>query len=891
MRCFLGLLLWSAPATAQQQYMISTVAGGAPSIPVATASFGVAADQIGNIYFSSSTLNTVFRIDPSGAITRVAGNSRTGFSGDGGPAIEAQLNHPNGLAVDVSGNLFIADTGNRRIRRVSPGGIIVTVAGSGDCCLSGDGGPAVNTQLRTPFGVSVDASGNLFIADEYDQRVRRVSTDGIISTVAGTGTAGFSGDGGPGASAQLSYPTGVAVDSAGNLFIADYNNHRIRMLSTDRTMTTAVGNGGIGSSGDGGPADHAQLISALAIAVDGLDNLFIADSGSVRKVSSSGTITTVAGGGSSWGTAADGGAATNAAMQPRAVAADRSSNLFIADSFGWGIRKISAAGIITTLIGIANLCCSSGDGGPATAAQLDDPAGVALDGAGNFYIADALHGRIRRVSRDGSIATVASGCYPPDDYDAPCSVTVDGEGNLYVADGTGVHKISSDGANTVVWPKPSYGIAADSAGNLYIADACQIRRLSPTGPMTTIAGDGTCGNSADSAASPFALDRSGNLYFVDGYNGARIRKISPDGTITTVAGGGSGDLADGSIATSGALTELLGLAADDAGNVYYQEFSTFYPGNSVPRRIRKVSADGVVTTIAGSGNQGYSGDGGPALLALLNPSADERGNNLAVDSAGNVYIADGGNDAIRLLRPVNQPSIGAVVDAASRRPDPISPGKIVVIYGASSGPSELIQNQPGNGRIGTELAGTAVSFNGIAAPILYASATQVAAIVPYAIDDATAQVSVTYQGKASAAFPVAVAPSAPSLFTLNQTGSGQASAINASNGMANSAANPVRIGDYITLYATGEGQTIPAGVDGRVVDSTSIHPALPWTVTVGGIPAFVQYAGGAPGQVAGLMQINVRIPTGVRPGGYVPIVLQVGNASTTPDAVWIAVSQ
>ena len=285
-------------------------------------------------------------------------------------------------------------------------------------------------------------------------------------------------------------------------------------------------------------------------------------------------------------------------------------------------------------------------------------------------------------------------------------------------------------------------------------------------------------------------------------------------------------------------------------------------------RIRKVSPAGVITSVIPlDGSSGAYG--------------------VAVDNSGNIYIADNFSNAVRVLRPTNQSVfISSVVDAASQRADSISPGKIVVIYGAGLGPTQLIQNQPSNGQFGTSVSGTVVSFNGIAAPILYASATQVAAVVPYAIGGATAQVAVTYQGQASAAVAVPVALSAPSLFTLNETGSGQATAINA-DGTVNTAANPVKIGSSITLYATGEGQTSPGGVDGKVGGSS---PILPVKVMIGGVQT-TSSTGGAPGQVSGLLQLNVQIPAGVQPGGYVPVVLQVGDASTTPGAVWIAVSR
>jgi uncharacterized protein (TIGR03437 family) len=214
----------------------------------------------------------------------------------------------------------------------------------------------------------------------------------------------------------------------------------------------------------------------------------------------------------------------------------------------------------------------------------------------------------------------------------------------------------------------------------------------------------------------------------------------------------------------------------------------------------------------------------------------------------------------------------------------------VIINGIGLGPSELAQNRPDNGVFGTQVGGTSVSFNGTAAPVLYASATHVAAIVPYAIHGNTAQLTVSYQGQTSAAFSVPVVASAPSLFTLNQTGAGQAAAINLVDGTPNTAVNPVRVGGSISLYATGEGRTLPEGVDGKVAGAAGVVPALHVTATIGGIPATVQYAGSAPGQVAGLMQVNVEVPSGVQPGGYVPVVLTVGDSSTSPGAVWIAVT-
>jgi sugar lactone lactonase YvrE len=267
-----ALLLAAAHPASAQQYVISTVAGGAPPPTPAAAlaasigsSYGVAVDGAGNAYFTG--LNCVFKVDQNGILTRVAGNSRAGYSGDGGSALSAQLFAPSGVAVDGLGNLFVADSVNHRVRRVSANGIITTVAGGG---FGGDGGPAASAELNYPRGVAIDESGSLLIADYVDQRVRKVSPSGLIMTVAGTGTQGFSGDGGPGASAQLSSPIGVAVDGAGNIFIADSGNNRVRMVSASGIITTVAG------TEDGGPATGASPY-VFAVAVDGPGNVYIAE--------------------------------------------------------------------------------------------------------------------------------------------------------------------------------------------------------------------------------------------------------------------------------------------------------------------------------------------------------------------------------------------------------------------------------------------------------------------------------------------------------------------------------------------------------------------------------------------------------------------------------------
>ena len=335
------------------------------------------------------------------SIETVAGNGTSGYRGDGSAAVAARLNEPVGVALDGSGNLYIADTINNRIRKVDAAGVITTVAGNGTPGYGGDGGAAVAAQLRYPQGVALDGSGNLYIADSSNSRIRKVDTAGVITTVAGDGTQGYGGDGGTAVAAQLNQPFGVALDGSGNLYIADTINNRIRKVDAAGVITTVA----------------AQLGGPAGVALDGAGNLYIAEWNNhrIRKVDAAGVITTVAGDGTR-GYSGDGGAAVAAQLHtPVGVALDGSGNLYIADRFNSHIRKVDTAGVITTVAGNGT-SGYGGDGGPATAAQLSVPRGVALDGAGNLYIADRFNHRIRRVSaqfkRSSDAAPLYAGAAP-----------------------------------------------------------------------------------------------------------------------------------------------------------------------------------------------------------------------------------------------------------------------------------------------------------------------------------------------------------------------------------------------------------------------------------------------------------------------------------------------
>ena len=353
---------------------------------------GVAVDNADNLYIADRNNHRILKIDSTGTITTFAGTEERGFGGDGGPAVQARLRYPTGVAVDGAGNLYIADQNNHRLRKVDSTGTIDTVAGTGESGFGGDNGAAAAAQLSYPSGVAVDGAGNLYIADSGNHRIRRVDSTGTITTVAGTGKYGFGGNGGPAVQAQLNYPAGVAVDGAGNLYIADSGNHSIRKVDVTGTIDAVAGTGESGFSGDNGAAATAQLSYPSGVAVDGAGNLYIADTGnvSIRKVDSTGTITTV--------TDARG---YNPSI---GVAVDGAGNLYIADTHR--IRKVDATGTITTVAGASDISSYAGDGGPAGKALLYSPGGVAVDNAGNLYIADSGNHSIRKIDATGTIDTV-----------------------------------------------------------------------------------------------------------------------------------------------------------------------------------------------------------------------------------------------------------------------------------------------------------------------------------------------------------------------------------------------------------------------------------------------------------------------------------------------------
>jgi hypothetical protein len=355
----------------------------------------VSVDKIGNLFIADWGNNRIRKMGTDGIITTVAGRSLN----DGDLATNATLNNAYGTAFDATGNLYIADGNNNCIRKVNTNGVISTVAGNGLPAFAGDGGAATNASLNQPYNITLDAWGNLFIADFRNYRIRRVDTNGVITTVAGTGSFGYSGDGGPATNAQIGWVYGLAVDAVGNCFIPDQTYNRVRKVDTNGFISTVAGTGSRGYSGDGGPAANANIASPQSVALDAAGNLYLADSGNyrIRRVNTTGIINTVAGNGS-FTNSGDGGAATNASFGPPwAVTVDSTDNLFITDPLNERIRKVGTNGIITTVAG-NGIQGFAGDGGAGNNANLSMPRGLAVDNANNVFITDTGNNRIRKLA-------------------------------------------------------------------------------------------------------------------------------------------------------------------------------------------------------------------------------------------------------------------------------------------------------------------------------------------------------------------------------------------------------------------------------------------------------------------------------------------------------------
>ena len=593
-------------------------------------------------------------------------NTVAGGGANGSSPTAAYLASPSSVVKDGVGNVYIASPALQVVFKVTPGGQLSIYAGTGIAGFSGDGGPANAAELDYPSSISLDGAGDLFIADYYNNRIRRVDAiTGVITTYAGSGNqyngigffGGYSGDGGPATSALLKNPNAVTFDNSGNLFIADAGNNVVRMVdnSAAHNITTYAGNGTAGTAGttngDGGPAKNAQLDlnynaagagAEGGLATDASGNLYIADTGDdvVRVVDTSANhiITTYAGSPSRLFTySGDGGPATSAGLnQPVGLSIDSSGDLFIDDYVNLRIRMVdtTAEHTITTVVGNGLECVSysadCGDGGAATSASLDFPTSVFVDGLGDLLVADYGTSRIRLASPEPSstISTFAGGASG-------------GAGGL---------------ATDAILAQP-YLVVSDTSRNLFLTSNFGVNRIdASTRIITQYAGNGlerglggaggigSSGPAIQAAIDPYlglALDSSGDLFIGELFDVARVDAATK--TITTYAGTGLGcppvvpppTCGDGGPATSATFYVITGLAADSQGNLYISD--------GFLNRIRRVDVStGVITNYAGTGTAGYSGDGGPATSATLSYPYG-----IAFDSQDNLYIADAVNNVIR----------------------------------------------------------------------------------------------------------------------------------------------------------------------------------------------------------------------------------------------------
>ena len=657
---------------------VSTLAGlaGSPGSSDGTGSaarfnypLGVAVDGSGNVYVADSFNNNLRKITPAGVVSTLAGLTGSMGSSDG-PGSDARFNNPQGVAVDGSGNVYVADTENHTIRMVTPAGVVTTLAGLAGSTGSSDGAGSA-ARFRHPYSVTLDGSGNLYVADTFNQTIRKVTPAGVVSTLAGLAGSMGSSDG-TGSAARFYYPSGIAVDGSGNVYVADTENDAIRKVTPAGVVSTLAGFPGSTGSSDG-TGSAARFYKPYGVTVDSSGNVYVADNcnHTLRKVTPSGVVSTLAGQVSSTGSR-DGTGSAAQFNYPSSVASDGSGNLYAADTYNCTIRKVSPAGGVSTLAGLAGSVGSND--GTGSAAQFENPQGVAVDGSGNLYVSDAFT-TIRKVTPAGVVSTLAglAGNYGSNDgtgnaarFSGPTGVAVDASGNVYVADTNNqtIRKVTPAGVvSTLAGLAGSFGssdgtgsdarfynpssVAVDSSGNVYVTDSYNqtIRKVTPAGVVTTLAGKVYTSGSTDGPgttarfSSPYgiAVSASGYLYVADSGN-ATIRMISPGGVVSTVAGlAGSTGSTDGT-GTAAKFSHPGGVAVDSNDFVYVAD-----TGNGTIRKV--ASGNGAVTTLAGLAGNSGSSDGTGSAARFNGPSG------VSVDGSGNVYVADQSNHTIRKVTP------------------------------------------------------------------------------------------------------------------------------------------------------------------------------------------------------------------------------------------------
>ena len=578
----------------------------------------------------SGTLSYQWRKRDTAVVTTLAGSGVAGSAN--GTGASATFNGPVGLAVDSAGNYYVADYGSHKIRKITPTGVVTTLAGSGTAG-SADGTGSAAT-FNHPIGVAVDSQGNVYIAEYSSHKIRKVTTGGVVTTLAGTGAAG-SADGSA-AAATFYNPVGVAVDVYGNVYVGDYNSNKIRKITTGGVVSTLAGSGVAGSvdgTGSSATFDHPQ---SVAVTMSG--DVIVSEIGNkIRKVTASGVVSTIAGSGTA--SAVDGIGVSATFNVPYGVAVDAAGNIYVADSVSNRIRKVTPSGLVSTLAG----SIAGNADGVGSSATFDNPEGICVDSGGNVCVADYANNKIRKITLGTAIAGATSATYTipsatagdAGDYD--CVVT--GNGGSVASVPTSLLVFTSTPVTTSVISGGSVTLSAGAVGTGSLS--YQWRKRGATGTVTTFAGSGATG-SADGTgtAATFngiqgcAVDVNGNTYAAD-YSNHKIRKITAAGVVTTFAGSGATGSADGQ-GTSASFSFPAGVAVDGFGNVYVAD--------PFGNRIRKITPSGLVSTLAGNGTA--SGVDGTGTGATFNSPWG-----LTFDAYGVLYVAEAGGHRVRKVSP------------------------------------------------------------------------------------------------------------------------------------------------------------------------------------------------------------------------------------------------
>ena len=582
---------------------------------------GVAVDASGNLYVADTDNHVIRKISSAGIVSTFAGKAGRHGSANG-VGTEARFQNPADLAVDVNGNIYVADTGNLIIRKITPAGAVTTFAGTAGVQGSADGVGASEARFDQPHGIAVDAAGNVYVADTGNSTVRKIDINGVVSTLAGEAGKPDSNDGGTGTPAHFFNPQDVAVDADGNVFVADTGNSTVRKIDSTGVVSTYAGVPGDNGVTDGASYE-ARFDNPVALVVKG-GNVYVSDTGNsvVRKIDASGAVTTLVGKAGVFGSA-DGSAAEARVNAPSGIAVDADGAFYLADTGNNTVRKITAAGAVSTLAGIAGLDGSTNATGAA--ARFLAPNGlaviathtVAATDTTQVYVADTGNHVIRVISSAGAVSTLA---------------------------GLVGEESHTDGAGTAARFSQPMGVAAEPSGSLLVADAGNqmIRRVTVAGGVTFFAGEpgeagtanGAGGQARFNAPQAVAVDPDGNAYVADRYN-FTIRKVTPAGEVSTFAGSaGVQGFADGSAADA-RFDSPQGIATDSVGNVYVAD-----TGNHI---IRKITSAGVVSTLAGAAQSAGSTDATGVEARFLSPTS------VVVDASGNVYVADTGNHTIRKI--------------------------------------------------------------------------------------------------------------------------------------------------------------------------------------------------------------------------------------------------